>query len=385
MKKKILYWFLFVVTVAALAFFSFGPSYFDKSMNKVTSSPTVGSFPDYDSLPFVADLHCDMLLWDRNFFDQHEHGHVDLPRMQSANMAFQAFTIVSKTPRGINIESNSAETDQIGLLSFVQLRPPSSWFSIKARALHQIGQLHDFAAGSNGLFRVVKSKSDLEKFVSDRKTNTRLTAGMIGLEGAHCLENDLNNINEFYEQGVRYIGLAHFFDNEWAGSAHGLTKGGLTDAGKELVKRMESLNITIDLAHSSAATIEDVFKLTTKPLLVSHTGVRGMCNNQRNLSDAQILEIGKRNGLIGIGLWETAVCGTDAVATTRSIKYVADLIGTDKVCLGSDYDGAITAHFDVRGLPLIMNELKKLGFNKTEIEQMMGGNVRDFMLRNLPH
>jgi membrane dipeptidase len=384
MKRKIVYGFLTVFTLAAFIFFTFGPGYFDKSMNKVTSSPRVGSFPDYDSLPFVADLHCDMLLWDRDFFDQHDYGHVDLPRMQSANMAFQAFTIVSKTPRGINIESNSAETDQIGLLSFVQLRPPSSWFSIKARALHQIGQLHDFAFKSDGQFRVVKTKSDLEKFVADRKTNSRITAGMIGLEGAHCLENDLNNLDAFYTQGVRFIGLAHFFDNEWAGSAHGLTKGGLTDAGKKLLKKMDSLHIMIDLAHASAATIDDVFKLTTGPLLVSHTGVRGMCNNQRNLSDEQIQEIGRRRGLIGIGLWETAVCGTDALATARSMKYVADLIGVDKVCLGSDYDGAITAHFDLRGLPLIMDELKKFGFSKSEIEGMMGGNVRDFMLRNLP-
>jgi membrane dipeptidase len=384
MKKKILTGFLIVLALGALVFFTMGPWYFDQRMNKSTSSPTVGAFPDYDSLPFIADLHCDMLLWDRNFFDQHEYGHVDLPRMQSANMAFQAFTIVSKTPRNMNIERNSAETDQIALLSFVQLRPPSSWFSIKARALHQIGQLHDFAQESNGQFRVVKSKSDLDKFISDRKTNARITAGMIGLEGAHCLENDLSNLDEFHAQGVRFIGLAHFFDNEWAGSAHGIAKGGLTDAGKQLVKKMESLNIMIDLAHASAKTIEDVFALTKGPLLVSHTGVRGMCNNQRNLSDEQILEIGKRNGLIGIGLWETAVCGTDAVATARSMKYVADKIGVDKVCLGSDYDGAITAHFDVRGLPLIMAELKKFGFNKSEIEGMMGGNVRDFMLRNLP-
>lgn len=384
MIKKLLTGFLVVFILAAITFFAFGPTYFDKSMNKVTSAPTVGAFADYDSLPFIADLHCDMLLWNRDFFEQHEHGHVDLPRMQAANMAFQAFTIVSKTPRGINIESNSAETDQVALLSFVQLRPPSSWFSIKARALHQIGQLHDFAAESAGQFRVVKSKSDLQKFVSDRKANSKLMAGMIGLEGAHCLENDLNNLSVFYEQGVRYIGLAHFFDNEWAGSAHGLTKGGLTDAGKQLIKKMDSLHIIIDLAHSSATTIDDIFKITNGPLLVSHTGVRGICNNQRNLSDGQILEIGKRNGLIGIGLWETAVCGTNASATVQSMKYVADLIGVDKVSLGSDYDGAITAHFDVRGLPLIMDELKKLGFNKKEVEGMMGGNVRDFMLRNLP-
>lgn len=383
MKKKILLAILAVLVVAAIVFFTFGPKYIDTSMNKVSMSTAGISNGGYDSLTFIADLHCDMLLWDRDFFSNNDYGHVDLPRMQQANMAFQAFTIVSKTPRGINIERNSAETDQIGLLSFMQLRPPSTWFSIKARALHQINQLHDFAKQSNGQFRVIKSKADLQDFISDRIQNKNLTSGMIGIEGAHCLEGDLNNLDEFYQAGVRYIGLAHFFDNEWAGSAHGIDKGGLTKTGKQLIKKMDSLNIIIDLAHSSAKTIDEIFALTQSPVIVSHTGVQAVCNNQRNLSDEHILEIGKRNGLIGIGLWETAVCGTDATATAKSIKYAADKIGVDKVALGSDFDGALTAHFDVTGLPLIMEALQKEGFNPKEIELIMGGNVRDFMLRNL--
>lgn len=383
MKKKILLAILAVLVVAAIVFFTFGPKYIDTSMNKVSMSTAGISNGGYDSLTFIADLHCDMLLWDRDFFSNNDYGHVDLPRMQQANMAFQAFTIVSKTPRGINIERNSAETDQIGLLSFMQLRPPSTWFSIKARALHQINQLHDFAKQSNGQFRVIKSKAGLQDFISDRIQNKNLTSGMIGIEGAHCLEGDLNNLDEFYQAGVRYIGLAHFFDNEWAGSAHGIDKGGLTKTGKQLIKKMDSLNIIIDLAHSSAKTIDEIFALTQSPVIVSHTGVQAVCNNQRNLSDEHILEIGKRNGLIGIGLWETAVCGTDATATAKSIKYAADKIGVDKVALGSDFDGALTAHFDVTGLPLIMEALQKEGFSPKEIELIMGGNVRDFMLRNL--
>ena len=78
------------------------------------------------------------------------------------------------------------------------------------------------------------------------------------------------------------------------------------------------------------------------------------------------------------------MCGTDALATAKSMRYVANLIGIDKVALGSDFDGAIRAHFDVTGLPLIMQALKNEGFSATEIEQMMGGNIRDFLLRNLP-
>ena len=384
MIKKITFGFIIVLLAASVGFFSIAPSYIDRQKNTVTAQVSITPSAEYNQLPFVADLHCDALLWDRDFFEYLDHGHVDLPRMQRSNMAFQAFTIVSKTPRNMNITSNSDETDQIALLSFAQLLPPSSWFSIKARALHQCQQLHDFAKKSEGAFRVIRNQLELKQFIADRANNPTLTAGMLGLEGAHCLENNLSNLREFYDAGVRYIGLAHFFDNEWAGSAHGIKKGGLSPLGRQLIAKMDSLNIIIDLAHASTQTISDILQQTSSPVIVSHTGVKSVCNNQRNLSDKQLIEIGKRKGLVAIGLWETAVCGTDAEATAKSMRYVANLIGTDKVALGSDFDGAIRAHFDVTGLPLIMQALKKEGFNATEIEQMMGGNIRDFLLRNLP-
>lgn len=385
MLKKILKYLLILLVIAAVIFFFFGPEYFDKTNNTVTLKPAnISKQPWYDSIPFIADLHCDALLWNRNFLKEHSYGHVDLPRMQKANMAFQVFTIVSKTPKGINIEMNSDKTDQIALLSFVQLRPFSTWFNITERALNQCNDLHRFAKNSTNEFRVVTSQKELQQFIADRQKNRKLAAGMLGLEGAHCLNKDITNLQKFYNAGVRYIGLTHFFDNEWAGSAHGLKKEGITEAGKQLIRKMDSLRIIIDLAHSSPKTIDDIFKLTNSPLLVSHTGVQGVCNNRRNLSDEQILEIGKRNGLIGIGLWETAICGTDATATAKSIKYVADKIGVDKVALGSDYDGAIQSMFDVTGFPLIVSALEKEGFNRSQIEMIMGGNIRDFFLHNLP-
>lgn len=385
MARKIIITLAVILAIAALIFFGYIPRYFDQKSNVATTRIKEGERRTwYDSIPFVADLHCDMLLWDRDFFKKHDYGHVDLPRMQQSNMALQVFSIVSKVPRGINIERNDDKSDQIALLSFSQLRPPKTWFSIKERALHQISQLHEFAAKSSGQFRVITSKMELQKFVEDRSANHQLTSGMLGLEGAHCLENDLNNLEVFYTAGVRYIGITHFFDNEWGGSAHGIDRNGLTESGKELVKKMNDLKITIDLAHASPKIIDDVLALTLRPVLVSHTGVKGVCDNQRNLSDEHLMQIGERNGLIGIGLWETSVCGTDASATAKSIRYVADKIGVDKVALGSDFDGAIGTHFDVTGLPLMVSALEQEGFHRNEIEMIMGGNIRDFFLKNLP-
>lgn len=370
--------------IGIACFFIFVPQYIDKSKNTVSISPPHGKNAWYDSIPFIADLHCDELLWDRDLLSRIDYGHVDLPRMQQANMALQVFTIVSKVPAGINIESNVGTSDQIALLSFAQLRPVSNWFSIKKRALHQCQTLHDFAEKSNGRLRVITNQTELKKFIIDRKQDKSITSGMLGLEGAQPLESDLSNLNEFYKIGVRYIGLAHFYDNEWAGSAHGIKKGGLTPLGKLLIHKMDSLHILIDLAHASLQTINDVFAFHTGPILVSHTGVKGVCNNQRNLSDEHLLEIGKRNGLVGIGLWETAVCGKDAAATAKSIRYVADKIGIDKVALGSDWDGAFEMHFDVTGLPRIVVALENENFSRVEIEKILGGNVRDFFLKNLP-
>lgn len=384
MMKKIGLALLAIIALGAVVLFGYIPGYTDKSMNTVTLKTAAARKPVYDSLPFIADLHCDMLLWDRDFLDEHDYGHVDLPRMVKANMAFQVFTIVSKTPKGINIEKNDDKTDQITLLSVAQLRPVKTWFSLKQRALNQCKDLYRFAEASKGKFRVVSSRAEMIQFIQDRASDPALAAGMLGIEGAHCLEGDVNNLVDFYNAGVRYIGLAHFFDNEWAGSAHGINKGGLTTAGKELIRKMDSLHIIIDLAHSSRETIDDIFKSTTGPLLVSHTGVKGVCDNQRNLTDEHLLEIGRRQGLVGIGLWETAVCGTDAAATARSIRYVADKIGVDKVALGSDFDGAIHAPFDATGLPLIAEALHAEGFDNHSIGLIMGGNIRDFLLRNLP-
>lgn len=373
-----------MVFLALTFFFLYVPHYVDQSKNSVYDNTSVKYSQSYQNIPFIADLHCDALLWDRDLSQEHNYGHLDLPRMVKANMALQIFTIVSKSPKGQNIEYNTDETDNITLLGIAQLRPLKTWFNLKERALSQCEDLYNLAESSEGQFRVITSQEDLKTFIQDRKTNSNLMAGMLGLEGAHCLFDDIHALDDFYKAGVRYIGIAHFFDNAWGGSAHGVKRGGLTDLGKLLVKKMNELHITIDLAHASLKTIDDVLEYSQNPVIVSHTGVQGICKNTRNLSDRHLMEIGKRGGLIGIGLWETAVCGTDAESTAKSIRYVADKIGVEHVALGSDFDGAVKAHFDVTHLPLVYNALKKQGFSEQDIRKIMGENIRNFFLKNLP-
>ena len=117
-----------------------------------------------------------------------------------------------------------------------------------------------------------------------------------------------------------------------------------------MVKRMEARKMIVDLSHGSDQQIDDVLAMATRPVVVSHTGVRGTCDNSRNLSDAQLRAIAANGGLVGIGFWETAVCGKDAAAIAKAVRYAAGLIGVDHVALGSDFDGAVPVPFDATGM-----------------------------------
>jgi microsomal dipeptidase-like Zn-dependent dipeptidase len=119
-------------------------------------------------------------------------------------------------------------------------------------------------------------------------------------------------------------------------------------------------------------------------VVVSHTGVKGTCDNTRNLSDDELTGVAKTGGVIGIGYWEQATCGSDAKAVARAIRYATNLVGVDHVGLGSDFDGAITAPFDATGLVLITDALIEQGFNDQEIKMIMGGNTLRVLKDSLP-
>ena len=114
---------------------------------------------------------------------------------------------------------------------------------------------------------------------------------------------------------------SHFTDTAIGGSAAGVSQGGLTPLGREWVKPMEAKGMLIDVAHASHATLRDVTSLASKPLVVSHTGVKGTCDNNRNLSDEELRAVAATGGVIGIGCWETASCGRDADAIAAAMRY----------------------------------------------------------------
>lgn len=330
----------------------------------------------------IADLHADTLLWGRDILRQSGAGHVDVPRLQHANISLQVFSVVTTAPRKLNIERNAASSDMVRYLAMVEGWPPQTWNSPKERALHQADQLQKAESNSHGSLTILRTRSDVTKFVASR--GPCQIGAILATEGTQPLEGKVENLDDLYAAGFRMMSPTHFTDTEIASSASGIRKGGLTVLGKRWVRLMEAKSMLIDLAHASPATIRDITAIAAKPVLVSHTGVKSTCNNNRNLSDDELRAVARTGGVVGIGYWEAAVCGRDTAAIVRAMQHAVSVIGIEHVALGSDFDGATTMPFDVTGLPLVTDALRKARFSEHDIGLIMGGNVIRLLSENLP-
>ncbi len=382
---KIVLLSIILLVALVLGAFIFGPALVASSMNKVTSAPPYHPSPKAISLahrqPFV-DLHADSLLWSRDLGRRSSSGHVDIPRLIETNVAVQMFTVVTKTPRGMNFERNTGDTDNIRLLAILDRWPLASINSLSRRALYQASMLKQYAADSNGRFRLLMNEGDLVDYLEARRSDPNMTAGILGIEGAQALEGRIENLQVFYDAGFRMMSPSHFFDTEFGGSSAGDKKIGLTEMGRQMVTFMQSHGMLVDLAHASPKTIDDVLAVATQPVVVSHTGVKGTCDTTRNLSDTHIKAIASGGGLIGIAFFDVATCGKDAAAIARAMVYTVKLAGVDHVALGSDFDGAVETPFDVTGLPLIIDALLAQGMSEEDIAKVIGGNAIEFLHKN---
>jgi microsomal dipeptidase-like Zn-dependent dipeptidase len=389
MKKKLFIALAVILLLVAGAFFFVLPAQLEKRLNVALNPPPYMASERAVELHkklLITDLHADSLLWDRNLNDRATRGHVDIPRLIEGNVALQAFTVVTKTPYvwKMNIERNDDKTDNITILAIAERWPTSTWSSLTQRALYQSRKLQGEARQSGGKLTIIKTSAELSSYLDRRIREPHITAGFLGIEGAHALDGNLDNIDVLFDAGFRMMAPTHFFDNDIGGSAHGVEKGGLTDKGKEMIRRMEAKRMIVDLAHASAKTIDDVLAIATRPVVVSHTGVKGTCDNQRNLSDEQLKGIARTGGVIGIGYWETAVCGKDAKAIAKAIRYAANVVGVDHIGLGSDFDGAVTEPFDTGGLVQLTDALIEEEFTEEEIGKIMGRNALRLLIQNLP-
>eukprot|EP01047_Picozoa_sp_COSAG01_P064985 COSAG01_NODE_8693_length_2695_cov_2.444915_1_plen_388_part_00 len=262
----------------------------------------------------VVDLHCDALLGGRDLLLRSSDGHVDVPRLLEGQVALTVFTAVTQfpwIPRQRHNAEHSRLPDAITGLALAQGWPRSTWGSFMQRALYQARELRGFVARSGGQLVLVRSRQELQRFRAERRRRCGggsgggsgggggtggqqpiggrcpLTAAVLGVEGLLALELErdsslataVQRLRQLHGAGVRLLGLNHFTDTALSGSAHGEapdTKG-LSALGSLLIPVMESMGFVLDLAHASEPTIRQVLALATKPLLISHTGLKRMC------------------------------------------------------------------------------------------------------------
>ncbi|WP_066799272.1 dipeptidase [Sphingomonas soli] len=376
--KKILWGLAGLLVLAAVVFFGFLPGIVEGSMNKVVPGKlpavTAETRKLHDSLA-IADMHADTLMWRRSMLERSNTGQVDLPRLLEGNAALQIFSSVTKTPKGQNYDSNSADTDNITLLTIAQMQPPATWRSLLERSLFHARKLDRVAAGSDGKLRVIRTPAELDALLADRAAGKRVVGGMLSIEGLQDIEGQIANLDKLYDAGFRMAGLAHFFDNEVAGSMHGVQKGGLTPLGIQALRRMEARGMIVDIAHSSHTAVAQILAMAKRPVVSSHGGVQATCKVNRNLTDEEIKGVAKTGGVIGIGFWDAAICGTSPADVVKAIAHVRDLVGVDHVGLGSDFDGAVTTGFDASQLSAITQALVDAGFTPDDIRKVMGGNT----------
>ena len=385
MKRRILWGGTALLGLAAVGFFGLAPGMAERAMNRWTGAiwPVSDEARALHARLTVIDLHADTLMWKRDLTLESTQGHVDLERLAAGNVALQIFSSVTKTPRGQNYDSNSGDTDNITPLVIAQLQPVRTWFNLTERSLWHAKKLRQAEDRTEGLLRIIRTSGDLEKLLADRAAGVPVTGALLSTEGAQNLEGDIANLGRLHDAGFRMIGLVHFFDNDVGGSMHGVQKGGLTPFGAKVVKEAEARGMIIDLAHSSAATFADVLKIATRPVVVSHGGVKATCDTPRNLTDDQLRALAANGGMIGIGYWDAAICDPTPAATAKAILHAVKVAGIAHVGLGSDYDGATTVGFDTAHLSAVTDALLKAGMSETDIAAVMGGNAARLLAAGL--
>ena len=382
-----LLWLAVILLALASAGFVFGSSFLEDQLNKVEPHAPYKISDRTKALHQtlnLADLHADTLLWGRDLLARGTRGHVDVPRLVEGRFALQVFSTVTKSPRGQNYDHNKDDSDSITLLATINGWPPRTWGSLLERALFQAERLDQAARRSPNALMVLHTRADLERLIALRAQGSSIVGGILETEGAHPLEGKIENVQRLFDAGFRMIGLQHFFDNELGGSLHGASKGGLSPFGYQAVRAIEDLGMVVDVAHSSEKVVDDVLQVATKPIVVSHTGVKGTCDSPRNLTDDRMRAIALKGGLIGIGYWEGAVCDYTPKGIAKALRYAVDLVGVDHVAFGSDYDGTTNVKFDASESAALIQAMLDAGFTDEEVRKVSGENTLRFFLGRLP-
>src|SRR5215203_4384894 len=345
------------------------------------------------------------------------------------------------TMKGLNIEKDLSGKSHSDIARFKKAGMDIQVFSIFCDerfgkdtsfkyANLEIDSLYAIVGRNSEKMMIVTNPVELQQAVKQKKLGC-----MMGVEGGHMIEDNLDHLDALFKRGVRYMTLTWNNSTSWATSAFDETRKkdslphiGLTDFGKEVVKKMNKLGMIVDISHVGEQTFWDAIHTTIKPVIASHSCVYNLCPVPRNLKDDQIKAIGQNGGVVHLNFYSGFIDSNynkgkaaflqkhkQEVDSLKSLKwanyeieewtakkypqeveayrpdlsqllnhldYVVKMIGVDHVGLGSDFDGIELAPKpldDVTSFPLITKALMERGYSKKNIEKILGGNfVRVF-------
>jgi membrane dipeptidase len=307
---------------------------------------------------------------------------VDLPRARAGGLGGGLFAINAPSPH------DAAAGGSLWELPYAE---PVDHAEAAAFTAGAVGRAHALAAASDGAVVVATDVAALDRCRADGTL-----AVVLHLEGAEAIDPDLAALDAWDAAGVRSLGLVWSRPNAFG---HGVpfrfpaspdTGPGLTEAGLALVRRCAALGILVDVSHLNAAGFADVARLALAPVVASHSACHALSASTRNLTDDQLREIGRSDGIVGIVFAPAFVRedGNDDPDTPLStlvahVRHAAEVAGVEHVGLGSDFDGAPmpAAVGDVAGLPRLLAALREGGFDPAEVEAVAWGNWRRVLAR----
>ena len=201
-------------------------------------------------------------------------GHIDIPKLKKGSVDLQVFAAYVAVPRN--------ETEKHGAAK---------------RAFDQIDAIHKLIGENPNDLALVLRPAEVVPLKYTNKTGI-----LIAIEGGYAIENDLSLLRSFYKAGVRLMTLTHWNRTDWA-DASGDEKaelGGLTEFGEQVIREMNRLGMIIDVSHAHDETFWDVLRVSTKPVVASHSCARALCNHFRNLTDDMLRALAKNGGVVGI-------------------------------------------------------------------------------------
>ncbi len=315
----------------------------------------------------------------------------DIPRLRQGGMGAQFWSVWVPVDLGYKGEALATTIEQIELVKLMIDHYPDT-------------------------FGLALSADDIERVHGQGKI-----ASLIGVEGGHCIEDSLSNIERLYKLGARYMTLTHTDSLPWADSSTDEARvGGLNAFGEEVVRKMNELGMMVDLSHVSAKTMHDALDVTKAPVIFSHSSALAVCNHPRNVPDDVLQRLKEKDGVVMINFFSGYVVPTAGPTTMAEmdmerqlkkqysddkprvdnelkrwkaqhrysrgsihdvldhIDHIAKVAGVQYVGLGSDFDGVSKLPMqmdDVSCYPYITQGLIDRGYTDEQIQGILGGNL----------